>query len=64
MGWGAGSRSSTSRGCAAGNQKKIEPDQVAADDDWCEALVDGADFSRAIAAQSIYPPISAFVLIE
>ena len=45
--------------------KKIEPDQVAAlDDDWCEALMDGADSSRAFAAQSIHPPISAFVLIE
>jgi hypothetical protein len=45
--------------------KKIERDQVAAlDGDGCEAVVDGADFPRAIAAQPICLPTSASVLIE
>jgi hypothetical protein len=45
--------------------KKIERDQVAAlDGDGCEAVLDGADFPRAIAAQSVRLLISASVLIE
>ena len=45
--------------------KKIERVQVAAlDGDGCEAVLDGADFPRAIAAQSVRLLISASVLIE
>jgi hypothetical protein len=45
--------------------KKIVRDQVAAlDGDGSEAVLDGTDFLRAIAAQSIHPLRSAFVLIE
>jgi hypothetical protein len=45
--------------------KKIECDQVAAlDGDGSEAVLDGADFPRAIAAQPICLPFSASVLIE
>jgi hypothetical protein len=45
--------------------KKIECDQVAAlNGDGSEAVLDGADFLRAIAAPRICPPMSASVLIE
>jgi len=47
------------------SSKKIKRDQVAAlDVDGCEAVMNGADFPRAIAAQPVGLPISASILIE
>jgi hypothetical protein len=47
------------------SSKKIEHDLVAAlDGDGSEAVLDGADFPRAIAAQPVCLPFSASVLIE
>jgi hypothetical protein len=47
------------------SSKKIERDQVAAlDGDGSEAVLDGADFRKAIAAQLVRPPFSATILIE